>query len=218
MRSSFLRAVVGFNSRWWKSNAGGLPPRRVKSSAALVLLSIAATATLGAQGRPIDAEHSTLTVFAYKSGLFSAFADDHVIRAPIAGGSISADAPLAVDVSVRSANLKVLDPKLAADKRADVQARMLGREVLDSGRFPDITFRSTAIEPAGADRWTVTGRLTIHGETRPATFSVVRQDGRYRGTAALKQRDFGIEPITVAGGTVKVKDELKVEFDIVALK
>ncbi|PYR23830.1 MAG: hypothetical protein DMF94_00140 [Acidobacteria bacterium] len=112
----------------------------------------------------------------------------------------------------------MLDPKLAADKRADVQARMLGREVLDSGKFPDITFRSTAIEPAGAERWTVTGRLTIHGETRPATFSVVRQDGHYRGSAALKQRDFGIEPISIAGGTVKVKDELKVEFDIVALK
>src|SRR5207247_9876930 len=156
------------------------PLMRVASSAALVLMSVAATATLGAERRPIDVEHSTLTVFAYKSGLFSAFADDHVIRAPIASGSISADAPLAVDVTLRSESLKVLDPKLAADKRADVQARMLSREVLDSGKFPDITFRSTAIEPAGAERWTVTGRLTIHGETRPATFSVVRQDGRYR--------------------------------------
>jgi polyisoprenoid-binding protein YceI len=110
----------------------------------------------------------------------------------------------------------VLDPKLAADKRAEVQARMLGPEVLDTRTFPDITFRSTSIEAAGAGRWTVTGRLTIHGATRPATFPVVRRDGRYRGTVALKQRDFGIEPITVAGGTVKVKDELKVEFDIVA--
>ena len=194
------------------------PVVRVRSFTALVLLSVAATVRLAAAPHPIDVEHSTLTVLVYKSGLFSAFADDHVIRAPIASGSISAEAPLAVDVSVRSANLKVLDPKLAADKRAEVQARMLGREVLDSAKFPDITFRSTAIEPAGADRWTVTGRLTIHGETRPATFSVVRQDGRYRGTAALKQRDFGIEPITVAGGTVRVKDELKVEFDIVVLQ
>ena len=198
------------------SSSFSRPAARFTSSAAIALLSVAATAALGAEPRPIDVEHSTLTVFAYKSGLFSAFADDHVIRAPIASGSISADAPLAVDVSVRSENLKVLDPKLAADKRADVQARMLSREVLDSGKFPDITFRSTAIEPAGAERWTVTGRLTIHGETRPAT--VVRQDGHYRGSAALKQRDFGIEPISIAGGTVKVKDELKVEFDIVALK
>jgi hypothetical protein len=182
---------------------------------ALALSTIAPTVALGAENRPIDAERSTLTVFAYKAGLFSAFADDHVIRAPIASGSLSPDAPLAVEISVRSANLTVLDPKLPADKRAEVQARMLGPEVLDSGRYPDITFTSTAIEPAGADRWTVTGRLTIRGQTRPTTFSVVRREGRYRGTAALKQRDFGIQPISIFGGMVKVKDEVKVEFDIV---
>lgn len=32
----------------------------------------------------------------------------------------------------------------------------------------------------------------------------------------LKQRDFGITPVTVAGGTVKVKDELKIDLDISA--
>jgi polyisoprenoid-binding protein YceI len=187
-----------------------------KSSVALALWVVAATAAPGAENRPIDVERSTLTVFVDKSGLFSAFADDHVISAPIASGSISFDAPLAVEVRVRSANLKVLDPKLPADTRAEVQARMLGPEVLDSGKFPDITFTSTSIKSLGADRWMVTGRLTIHGETRSTTFSVVRQDGRFRGTVALRQRDFGIEPISILGGTVRVKDELKIEFDVVA--
>jgi len=41
---------------------------------------------------------------------------------------------------------------------------------------------------------------------------------RYRGSATLKQTDFGITPVTVAGGTVKVKNEVKVEFDIALLK
>ena len=187
-----------------------------RSSVAMALATVAATAAVSAEKRPIDAEHSTLTVFVYKSGLFSAFADDHVIQAPIASGSIATDSPLAVEVSVRSANLKVLDPKLATDKRAEVQTRMLSPEVLDSGKYPDITFTSTAIESAGPDRWMVTGRLSIHGETRSTTFAVARQGGRYRGTVVVKQRDFGIQPISIAGGTVKVKDELKVEFDIVA--
>jgi hypothetical protein len=183
-------------------------------------LTVVATATAAppADSHPIDLERSTLTVLVYKSGLFSAFADNHVIRAPIAGGFISADAPLRVELSVRSASLKVLDPGLAAGKRAEVQTRMLGAEVLDSARYPEIGFASTAIESSGPDRWTVTGRLTIHGVTRPTTFPVVQQDGRYRGSAVLKQRDFGIEPISIVGGTVKVKDELKVEFDIVTQK
>ena len=186
-----------------------------RSSVALVLWAVAATATSGAETRPIDAGRSTLTVFVYKSGLFSAFADDHVIQAPIATGSVSADAPLGVEISVRSANLQVLDPGLSAGSRAEVLARMLGPEVLDSARYPDIVFTSTSIDSVGPDRWTVTGRLSIHGVTRPTTFSVALRDGRYRGTAVLKQRDFGIEPISIVGGTVRVKDELKVEFDIV---
>ena len=52
---------------------------RYSASVALVLSMVAATA-LNAERRPIDTERSTLTVFAYKSGLFSAFADDHVVR------------------------------------------------------------------------------------------------------------------------------------------
>jgi polyisoprenoid-binding protein YceI len=191
--------------------------RRFRLPIALVLAVVSAAA-LRAERRPIDVDHSTLTVFVYKSGLFSALADDHVIRAPIAGGSISADSPRAVDVSVKAAALEVLDPKLDADKRSEVQTRMLGPEVLDTVKYPDIKFTSTAIEPAGSDRWTVTGRLSVHGETRQATFSVVRQEGRYRGTVVVKQRDFGIKPISIAGGTVKVKDELKIEFDIAPVK
>ena len=172
--------------------------------------------TLHAETRQIDAAQSKLTVFVYKSGLFSAFADDHVIDGSIAGGTISDAAPLSVVIGVRAGDLKVRDPNLSASKRAEVQTRMLGPEVLDTQKFPSIAFESTAIEPGGTDRWTVTGRLTIHGQTRPVTFPVSRANGRYRGAVTVKQRDFGIMPISIAGGTVKVKDEIKIEFDIVA--
>jgi hypothetical protein len=40
-------------------------------------------ATPHAQHRVIDTEHSTITVHVFKSGLFRAFADDHVIQAPV---------------------------------------------------------------------------------------------------------------------------------------
>ena len=168
-----------------------------------------------AESRPIDMEHSTLTVLVYKSGLFSAFADNHVISAPISSGSMSEDAPLSIDVIVRSAQLRVLDPDLGPERRAEVQTRMLGPEVLDVAKFPEIAFASTIIEPSGTDRWQVSGRLTIHGQVRTIAFPVARINGKYRGEVAIKQRDFGIEPIKVAGGAVKVKDELRVQFEIV---
>jgi len=187
-----------------------------RHSLILGLFALLAVARLHAESRQIDAAQSTLTVFVYKSGLFSAFADDHIIDAPIASGTISDAAPLSVVIGVRAGDLKVRDPKLSAEKRAEVQTRMLSAEVLDTQKFPMIGFESTAVEPGGADRWTVTGRLTIHGQSRPVTFPVTRANGRYRGAVTLKQRGFGITPISIGGGTVKVKDEIKIEFDIVA--
>ena len=175
---------------------------------------MAAAARGQVETRPIDTGRSTLTVFVYKSGLFSAFADNHIIKAPIASGSISEQSSPRVELAVHAADLTVIDPDLRADRRAEVQTRMLGPEVLDTTKFPDITFTSTTIVPAGNDRWNVNGRLTIHGQTRVMTFSVARVNGRYRGDVAIKQRDFGIEPIAIAGGTVKVKDEVKIQFDL----
>lgn len=171
-------------------------------------------ASAGEEGHPIDAAHSTVTVYVYKSGLFSAFADNHVITAPLASGTISTEPPLAIEIAVHAGDLRVLDPGLAPDRRSEVQARMLGPEVLDAATFPDITFTSTSVEPAGTDAWNATGRLTIHGRTRTVTVHATAQGGRYHGSVNLRQRDFGIEPIRIAGGTVKVKDELKIEFDI----
>ena len=185
-----------------------------RRTALVCVIALLAASQARAQSRPIDAQHSKLTVFVYKSGLFSAFADDHVITASIARGTISDEAPRAIELVVRAADLRVQDPDLAADKRNEVQARMLGSEVLDVGHFPEITFASTTIEPAGTDRWTVAGRLTIHGQTRAITLAVALLNGVYRGEVLIKQRDFGIEPIKVAGGTVKVKDEVKIQFQI----
>jgi len=42
-----------------------------------------------------------------------------------------------------------------------------------------------------------------------------RQNGGYRGSGQLRQKDFGITPVSVAGGSVKVKDEVRIEFDII---
>jgi len=169
-----------------------------------------------ADGAAIDAARSRLTISVYKSGVFSAFADNHTIRARLHDGSLSATAPLSVAISVRARDLQVLDPGLSAPKREEVQARMLGPEVLDAETYPDITFTSTTIAPGGADRWTVTGTLTLHGRSRSLTLDANRAGGVYRGSVRIKQRDFGITPISIAGGTVKVKDEVLIEFEIVA--
>lgn len=165
-----------------------------------------------AQDHPIDTDNSTLRVHVFKSGLFSGLGDNHEVEAPIVEGTINETASR-VKFVVAAQRMKVLDPHLSPDKRQQVQERMLGPEVLDATRFPQITFESTNVEPA-QDQLLVHGQLSLHGVTRPVSASVRKQEGRYVGTCTLKQRDFGIRPISIAGGTVKVKDELKIEFDI----
>jgi polyisoprenoid-binding protein YceI len=167
-----------------------------------------------AQIRAIDAAHSSITVRVFKAGVFSAFGHNHEIAAPVAQGSVDAKEQR-VSLRVDATKLQVLDPEVSANTRAQIEKTMQGPAVLDSARFPEVSFISTSISAAGDQRWAITGNLTLHGQTKPVRVEVSLRDGHYRGSASIKQTDFGITPVTVAGGAVKVKDLVRIEFDIV---
>ena len=163
--------------------------------------------------RAIDATRSTLKVHVYKTGFFSAFGHNHEIEAPIESGEVVESGKLSVTLRADARKLKVLDPE-DAKSRPQVQETMLRPQVLDSARFPEIRFESSKIEEKEKNDWIVNGDLTLHGQTHPISFEATLADKLYRGTATIKQTVFGMTPVTVAGGTVKVKDEVKVEFSI----
>ncbi len=179
-----------------------------------MLLLLCSLPCLAQSAREIDATNSRLTVFAYKSGMFSFAAHDHQISAPIASGRVDdSEKNPSVTLHVNAKEMKVLDPDVSEKDRATIQHDMHAK-VLASEQFPEIEFVSTSITRTAPDRWTAVGNLSLHGKTKPVTVSVERTGGRFTGSAKLKQTDFGITPISVAGGTVKVKDELKVTFEI----
>ncbi|HZC34510.1 MAG TPA: YceI family protein, partial [Chthoniobacterales bacterium] len=163
----------------------------------------------------IDPQKSLITVRVFKSGVFSAFGHEHEISAPIRQGSFTEN-PASVELTVDVRKMRVMDKDVSEKDRAEIQQTMLGPKVLDSEKFPEIRFQSTSVERLGEGKWAVLGDLTIRGETRPVKVRVEGQNGHYQGTAELKQKEFGITPVTVAGGTVKVKNELRVEFDLVS--
>jgi polyisoprenoid-binding protein YceI len=210
-----LRQVTSQN-RWWRA----LSKLRAQSGAMMLLLALSMSVLSRPQAadksspRSIDTERSVLTVRVYKAGAFSAFGHDHEIRAPIQKGAFD-EGKATVDFAVTSRSLRVLDSDGSDKDRAEIQATMLGPKVLDSAKFPEIRFRSTEVTRVSEGRWTVHGDLALHGQTRPVVVDVERQDGRYRGSARLRQKEFGIKPVTAAGGAIKVKDEVRVEFEIV---
>ena len=183
--------------------------------AGFLSLFLGLAAPAAAERRPLDSQRSTITVRVFKSGLFRAFADNHVIQAPLADGSVEESATPHVELVVDASRMRVVDPNLASRDREEVQARMLGPEVLDTKRFAQIRFRSTAVQPLEKDRWLIRGDLELHGQTHQITVNVVLENGHYQGSTPLRQSEFGIAPISIAGGTVKVKDEVAIEFDIV---
>ena len=166
------------------------------------------------QERSLDTHKSKLTVRVYKSGLFSAFAHDHEIAAPILRGTAELSEHPSVKLEVDAGALRVVDANTSEKDRSEIQKTMLGPDVLDSERFHEIVFQSTSAEQNGADRWVVHGNLMLHGQSQPVTVDVLRESGRFTGHVAIKQTNFGIQPVRVAGGTVRVKDEVRIEFDV----
>ena len=184
------------------------PPNRL-----ILTLVLMGSATVVAQSVAIDATRSTVTVKVFKAGLLSGFAHDHTIQAPIASGSIDAQ-QRSVVLSFQAADLKLMDSEGSESDHREIQATMMGPKVLDANRFPIISFRSKQVQLAGAGHYEADGYLSLHGVTREVTIPVVLSNGLYRGEIKLKQTDFGIMPVKIAGGAVRVKDVIEVKFEI----
>lgn len=202
-----------------RARSGGIRLCRIRDIrfkrhlAILFLLGSLAPATKAGQ-RSIDTDRSRLVVRVYRSGLFALFAHDHQIDAPIASGSVRTGDDPSVELSFETSRLRVLDPELPADTRTEIQVTMLGPKVLDASRYPEIRFVSDHVASNGPGEWRVAGKLTLHGQTHPVVVDVSEKDGAYQGSVKIKQSDFGISPIRIAGGTVRVKDDVEVRFDI----
>jgi polyisoprenoid-binding protein YceI len=94
---------------------------------------------------------------------------------------------------------------------------------LEVEKYPTITFKSTRIEPAGKDRYTVTGDLTIKGTTRPVTLDVVKYGeftdpnmGHRIGYAAqgeINRRDFGMTFSMMLDGKFVVSNEIQINIE-----
>lgn len=159
------------------------------------------------------APHSSITIHVHKAGLFSAFGHNHTVVAPVAHGAFDTRA-MTADVVIESKQLKVTDSDVSEKDRQEVQTTMLGPKVLDSDKYPQIHFASSRIVESSPQHLRISGKLDLHGVTRELSFEMTGGPDHYRGTTRLKQTDFGIQPVSVGGGTVKVQNEIDLDLDI----
>ncbi len=125
-----------------------------------------------------------------------------------------------VELAINTGTLQVMDPHVSPQDRSKIQETMQGDRVLDVTRYPQIIFKSSKIEPVSQNRLRVTGKLTIRNQTHPIVVDAELQRAGTElvvvGTSRFKQTTFGMQPVTAGFGTVRVRDEMVITFQVTA--
>jgi polyisoprenoid-binding protein YceI len=173
-----------------------------------------------------NANESRFTVQAFAGGVLSAFAHNPIIAIRDFTGEVkfNPDTPetASLCVTIKADSLEVAD-NVSEKDRQDIEDKMRN-EVLEVSTYPDIVFKSTDVSITRiAENWyrvDIKGDLSLHGVTKSEAIDAqVRVFGdtlRANGGFTLRQSDYRIRQVTAVGGAIKLKDELKFSFDIVA--
>jgi polyisoprenoid-binding protein YceI len=134
-----------------------------------------------------------------------------------ASGDINVQHPedSSVEVVVQTASIRT------NNDRRDEHLRT--SDILDVENHPTMAFKSTKVEATEADRYTMTGDLTIKGTTRPVTLAVVNygelNDPRmghrigYGAETRIQRKDFGLNIDTVMDGRLVLGNEIQITIE-----
>jgi polyisoprenoid-binding protein YceI len=172
-----------------------------------------------------DPGQSRFTLQAFAAGVLSFLGHSPIFAVRDFGGEliVAGATVTGVCLAVRAASLRLVD-EVSANDRREIEGTMF-REVLEVERFPEISYAAAAVTGGavarGHYRLHIAGQLSLHGVTRPQPVDaelLVFDDGvRLRGESPLRLSDYGIKPVTALAGTIRLKDDLAVTFDLAGL-
>ena len=94
---------------------------------------------------------------------------------------------------------------------------------LEADKFPTIVFKSTSVEQSGQDQYTMTGDLTIKGNTRPVVLRVLRYGEfndpmmghriAYSAQGKINRKEFGLSFNMMLDGKFVVSDEIQIMIE-----
>jgi polyisoprenoid-binding protein YceI len=99
-------------------------------------------------------------------------------------------------------------------------------DFFDAAKCPEITFKSSKIEPAGGDKFKVSGDLTMHCVTKPVTLDATFTSNGVKSpwgttvyaadaTGKLKRSDWGLTwNKALESGGMLVSDDIGLEVDV----
>ena len=174
----------------------------------------------------LNANSGKLCVYTFKEGFLSAIAHDLLIN--VTNFTIKPNIPntgvqsASIEAEIQANSLKVVcamkdgqenHAALKEKDKADIEEATF-KDVLHPSKYPTINFRSTNIQEKDGT-YHVKGELTLHGVTRPVEFDAKTTTGKdLKGRVTIAQKNFGIKPYKALLGTLKVKNEVDIAFDL----
>ena len=120
-----------------------------------------------------------------------------------------------VEVTIQAASIRTHNETRDNDLRSS--------NFLEVDKFPTITFKSTSIEPAGTDRYTLTGDLTIKDTTRPVALQVLKYGEfndpmmghriAYSASSQINRKQFGLSFNMMLDGKFVVSEEIQIMIE-----
>jgi polyisoprenoid-binding protein YceI len=112
---------------------------------------------------------------------------------------------------------------------ADRDKHLRTADFFDVEKFPEITFKSTKVAPAGKDKYNVTGTFTMHGVSKTVTIPVSflgfvkdpwgNERAGFEVTTTLNRKDYGIVwNKTLDAGGVMLGEDVAVTITVETVK
>jgi len=184
----------------------------------------------------LDSGASLLTIQVFRGGALARAGHNHVVAShDLVGVAYVPENLSAVSFDVHfNVNLLTVDeedlrkqagpdfpPSVPDEAKVGTKRNMLGEAILDGDHYPEIVLQSEAVRHAGEGNAV---EAQVRAIVRDRAFAVIvplryRLDGdtlEVDGEMPLKQTDIGLTPFSLFGGALKVEDDMKVRFHIVA--
>lgn len=169
----------------------------------------------------VDASHSSID-----------FSLKHMMIARVKGAFHDFEASIEADpADLTTANIQFEVDVASIDTRnSDRDAHLRSADFFDVEKYPTMTFKSTNIVKKSENEYDVTGDLTIHGTTRPETFSVTfeglakdpmsgNEKAGFSAEGSINRTDYGLTwNAALETGGVLVGEEIKISIQIEASK
>lgn len=175
----------------------------------------------------VDSESSHITAQLTQEGFLARLRPHNEVAVKNFNGKIQvspndeSDIAVVLESEVRS--MTNIDKGMSDLERQEFH-NILHNVVLESEKFPTIKFASISITDLKRTdegrSFTLNGDLTIREVTRrvavPVNVTIRDQELHATGEGSFKQSEFGITPYTGGLGVIKIADEVKINFVIVA--